>query len=81
MSLQTNFHAPRAPLSGIIQIGHKSGYYYYYLFSVNIKPPRHRFGRSLCMGFAISTLYLLYILYSNVPVSILNQVLRKNECI
>ena len=31
--------------------------YYYYLFllfiySVNIKPPRHRFGFSLCLGLA-----------------------------
>ena len=54
MSLHTNFHAPRATLSGRIQIGHKSGYYYYYyLFSVHIKPPKHRFGLSLCLGLAI----------------------------
>ena len=34
-----------------IQIGHKSGYLFIYLFyllfSVNIKPSRHRFGLSL----------------------------------
>ena len=55
MSLQTNFHAPRTTLSGRIQIGQKSGYYYLLLFiySVNIKPPRHRFGLSLCLGLAI----------------------------
>ena len=51
MSPYTNFHAPRTSLSGRIQIGQKSGYLfifiYYYLFSVNIKPPRHRFGFSL----------------------------------
>ena len=48
MSPYTNFHAPRTSLSGRIQIGHKSGYYlFYYLFSVNIKPSRHRFGFSL----------------------------------
>ena len=46
------FFAPRSSLSGRIQIGHKSGFifiiiiYYYYL-SVNIKPPRHRFGFSI----------------------------------
>ena len=53
MSLHPNFHGPGTSLSGRIQIGHKSGlfiiYYLfiYYLFSVNIKPPRHRFGFSL----------------------------------
>jgi hypothetical protein len=45
MSPRTNFHAPRTSLSGRIQIGQKSGLFY--LFSVNIKPPRHRFGFSL----------------------------------
>ena len=57
MSPHTNLHAPRTSLSGRIQIGHKGGFYYfhyYYLsFSVNIKPPRHRFGLSLCLGLAI----------------------------
>ena len=47
MSPHTNFHAPGTSLSGRIQIGHKSGLFIYYLFSVNIKPPRHRFGFSL----------------------------------
>ena len=33
---------------------HKSGFIiYYFISSVNIKPPRHRFGLSLCMGLAI----------------------------
>ena len=43
--------APRTSLSGRIQIGNKSGYLFiiYYL-SVNIKPPRHRFGFSLAWG-------------------------------
>ena len=51
MSLQTHFHAPRTTLSWKIQIGHKSGLFIiYYLFSVNIKPPRHRFGFSLAWG-------------------------------
>ena len=53
MSPHTNFHAPRTSLSGRIQIGHKSGLFIYlfiYLFSVNIKPPRHRFGFSLAWG-------------------------------
>ena len=51
MSLHTHFYAPRTTLSGRIQIGHKSGLFIYYL-SVNIKPPRHRFGLSLCLGLA-----------------------------
>ena len=49
MSLHTNLHAPRKALSGRIQRGHKRGYY----LCVNIKPPRHRFGLSLCLGLAI----------------------------
>ena len=49
MSPHTNFHAPRTSLSGRIQIGHKSGLFII-LFSVNIKPPRHRFGFSLAWG-------------------------------
>ena len=57
MSIHANLHAPRTTLSGRIQIGHKSGFYYYYyllfISSVNIKPPRHRFGISLCLGLAI----------------------------
>ena len=60
MSLHTNCHAPRTTLSGRIQIGHKGDlfniyyyYSYYLLCSVNIKPPRHRFGLGLCMGLAI----------------------------
>ena len=54
MSLHTNFHAPRTTLSWRIQIGHKSGFIiYYFISSVNIKPPRHRFGLSLCPGLAI----------------------------
>jgi hypothetical protein len=48
MSPYTNFHAPRTSLSGRIQIGHKSGLLFILvLFSVNIKPSRHRFGFSL----------------------------------
>ena len=35
-------------------IGASGNYYYYYLFSVNIKPPRHRFGLGLCLGLAIT---------------------------
>ena len=55
MSPHSNFHAPRTSLSGRIQIGHKSGCgdyvnYLFILFSVNIKPPRHRFGFSLAWG-------------------------------
>ena len=51
MSPHTNFHAPRTSLSGSIQIGQKSGLFiHYYLFSVNIKPPRQRFGFSLAWG-------------------------------
>ena len=57
MSLHTNSHSPRTTLSGRIQIGHKSGYYLFYS-SVNIKPPRQRFG--LCLGLAI-----LYIEHNN----------------
>jgi hypothetical protein len=34
MSPYTNFHAPRTSLSGRIQIGQKSGFYYYYLFII-----------------------------------------------
>ena len=49
MSLHPNFHGPGTSLSGRIQIGHKSGLFIY-LFSVNIKPPRHRFGFSLAWG-------------------------------
>ena len=46
MSLQTT-------LSGRIQMGHKSGLFIIYYLGVNIKPPRHRFGLSLCLGLAI----------------------------
>ena len=55
MSPHTNFHAPRQSLSGRIQIGHKSGCggYVNCLFSVNIKPPRHRFGFSLAWGWQL----------------------------
>ena len=63
MSLQTHFHANRTTLSWRIQIWHKSGFYYHYLLffsSVNIKRPRHQFGLSLCLGLAISLLYMLY---------------------
>jgi hypothetical protein len=56
MSPYTNFLAPRSSLSGRIQIGHKSGLlllfiiiylFIYFIYSVNIKPTRHRFGFSL----------------------------------
>ena len=68
MSLHTNCHAPRTTLSGRIQIGHKSGFCYLlllfiYLFRVNIKPPRHRFGLSLCLGLAITNKYNQKLLY------------------
>ena len=65
MSLCTNLYASRTTPSGRIQIGHKSGLLAtqairvaaqairIYLFSVNIKTPRHRFGLSLCLGLAI----------------------------
>jgi hypothetical protein len=61
MSPYTNFHAPKTSLSGRIQIGQKSGFYYYYLlfyllFSVNIKPPRHRFGFSLAWDWQLASL-------------------------
>ena len=60
MSLHTNFHAPRTTLSWRIQIGHKSGFiiiiiYLFIISSLNIKPPRHRFGLSLCLGLAIES--------------------------
>ena len=29
---------------------------YYFIYSVHIKPPRHRFGLSLCLGLAIQML-------------------------
>ena len=45
------------PLGQPFQIGHKSGllllFIYYlllFIYSVNIKPPRHRFGFSLASG-------------------------------
>ena len=51
MSLHTNFHAPGTSLSGRIQIGHKSGLFLLFIiYSVNTKPPRHRFGFSLAWG-------------------------------
>ena len=51
MSLHKNCHTTRTTLSGRIQIGHKSGYLLFiYCLSVNIKPPRHRFGFSLAWG-------------------------------
>ena len=54
MSPHTNFHAPRTSLSGRIQIGHKSGYLLFIIYlSVNIKPPRHRFGFSLAWGWQL----------------------------
>ena len=61
MSPYTNFHAPRTSLSGRIQIGHKSGYffiYYYYLFSVNIKPSRHCFGFSLAWDWQLRNIII-----------------------
>ena len=63
MSPHTNLHAPGTSLSGRIQIGHKSGFIYFYLFyyylSVNIKPPRHRFGFSLAWGWQLKNLHNL----------------------
>jgi hypothetical protein len=56
MSLHTHFYAPRKTLSWRIQIGHKSGYLLLFIIiiiiidTVNIKPPRHRFGFSLSWG-------------------------------
>ena len=47
------------PLSGRIQIGHKSGLFIIYL-NVNIKPPRHLFGLRLCLGLAIFTKHYYY---------------------
>jgi hypothetical protein len=47
MSPYTKFLAPRTSLSGRIQIGHKSGFYFFFMSSVNIKPTRHRFSFSL----------------------------------
>jgi hypothetical protein len=35
------------PFLGEFKLGQKSGYLLFILFSVNIKPPRHRFGFSL----------------------------------
>ena len=56
--LHANFHVPRKTFSDRIQIGHKRGFYYYLLFisSVNIKPPRHRFGFSLAWGWQYMSL-------------------------
>jgi hypothetical protein len=48
MSPHTNFHPARTPFSWRIHIGHKSGLLF--ISSVNIKPPRHRFGFSLAGG-------------------------------
>ena len=72
MSLHTSFHAPRTTPSGRIQIGHKSGLLAaqamtlscagYKHFSVNIKPPRHSFGLSLCLGLAITLVVSLLII-------------------
>ena len=50
-------------------MGQKSGLFIYYLFiifiiyylSVNIKPPRHRFDLSLCLGLAIHNLGKLFL--------------------
>ena len=51
MSPHTNFHAPGTSLSGRIQIEQKSGLLLFIIISsVNIKPPRHRFGFSLAWG-------------------------------
>ena len=60
MSLHTNFHAPRTSLYGRIQIGHKSGYLLllFIIYSVNIKPPRHRFGFSLAWGWQLGIFLL-----------------------
>ena len=52
-------------------------YYYYlfiiYLFSVNIKPLRHRFGLSLCLGLAISLIFYWKVLLT--PNSLLELIL------
>ena len=53
MSPHTNVHAPGTSLSGRIQIGHKSGLLLLFYLSVNIKPPRHRFGFSLAWGWQL----------------------------
>ena len=55
MRLHTVFHM--TALSRRIQIGHKGVIYLllfivYLLFRVNIKPPKNRFGLSLCLGLA-----------------------------
>jgi hypothetical protein len=41
------------PFLGLAQLSKIYYYYYYLLFSVNIKPLRHHFGHSLCLGFGI----------------------------
>jgi hypothetical protein len=56
MSPYTNCHAPRTSLSGRIQKGHKSGLLLFIIiiYSVNIKPSRHRFGFSLAWDWQYS---------------------------
>ena len=82
MSPYTNFHAPRTSLSGRIQIGQKSGFYYYllfyYLFSVNIKPPRHRFGLSLAWDWQY---YVIWKQISNREVFFTHPFILKTVCL